>query len=206
MAQKAQLKIDSDMYVLSLIKEKKKTLFGKFDQSLTRQDKQNAWRELFLACKAAGIQYKSWEYLRDTAWNNLKKPTIQKFDKARQTGGEGNVWSRLSERDKLVAEILGKDSEYLNGIDVPESFEDEPDPSSVAPPVGDDFDEQISFELLSRKGAAAEQQPVSSASVSTDGPSAASSSSVQVLGKKPQFLQPRRAAKGVLTVNRLFNM
>ncbi len=94
--------------------------------------------------------------MRDVIWPNIRKTTTKKFDAARRTGGEGSVYQRLNDRDQLVVEILGKDSEYLEGIGIPESLEEETLVQNlIEDAVAEENDEAVSDEQERDSGATA---------------------------------------------------
>ena len=64
--------------VLTLIRDKKDVLFGKFSSRLTKKDKDKAWEEVGEEAKALGVigQERDAAYLRDTTWQNWRKRAL----------------------------------------------------------------------------------------------------------------------------------
>ena len=60
--------------------------------------------------------------IRDTAWNNLKRKAVKKYNDGKKTGAAG---SKLTELDNIVLDIVGRESVKINALnieDTPISF------------------------------------------------------------------------------------
>ncbi|KAI5729821.1 hypothetical protein M8J76_006959 [Diaphorina citri] len=114
---------------------KKEVLFGKFSDRITKQDKVNAWKEVFenVQCLNA-FPGKDYTYLRDVFYQNLRKTTMAKMDNTRKTGAAGGKDVRLNDVDKKVLEILGSDSPAIIGLSVSQSKRNFPVVSQNATP------------------------------------------------------------------------
>jgi hypothetical protein len=61
-------------FVLDKILTKKEVLFGKFSDKLTKQDKVNAWKEVFESVQCLNaFPGKDYTYLRDVFYQNSRK-------------------------------------------------------------------------------------------------------------------------------------
>ncbi|CAH1105689.1 unnamed protein product [Psylliodes chrysocephalus] len=56
-------------------------------------------------------------------WPNLRSRTMTKIDQSNKTGAQGGTESKLDDTDKLVIEIIRKESPVVQGIAVPDSME-----------------------------------------------------------------------------------
>ena len=66
------------LQMLELISERKTIIFG--NNNLTKEEKNNAWLEIFNGAKANGVIFlggkDTFKYLRDSWWPNIKNPAI----------------------------------------------------------------------------------------------------------------------------------
>jgi hypothetical protein len=62
-------------------KKKKQILFGALTPQVTKQTKQKAWPEIYTTAASLGVvsSEKSWTYVRDTVWPNLRKRALVSF-------------------------------------------------------------------------------------------------------------------------------
>lgn len=114
--------------LLEKIRDKKEILFGAFSAKITAILKRKTWTEIY--DYAISINYpfppdSTWKYLRDTVWNNIKKPVIRKLDDIRKTGNGSGEAPEFDELENLVLDIIGRDSAGLTGLDVPETWEED---------------------------------------------------------------------------------
>ena len=72
------------LYFLKLVKEKKAVLFGKFMDTLTRDDKKNEWITIINKCRHDGFELvlegKDWTYVQDYVWPNTRQYSMKKID------------------------------------------------------------------------------------------------------------------------------
>uniref|UniRef100_A0A915KPB2 Myb/SANT-like domain-containing protein n=1 Tax=Romanomermis culicivorax TaxID=13658 RepID=A0A915KPB2_ROMCU len=95
------------------------------DKKLTNKDKENVWKEVQKETLAQGFSKfseKGWSNLGDECWQDLRKATLRKFDKNKQSSSRGKSYNEV---DSLVLSILGKDSAVLHSIGSTESGEGE---------------------------------------------------------------------------------
>ncbi|CAL8121852.1 unnamed protein product [Orchesella dallaii] len=108
MASGEQLK-NAKIAVLDLINDNKDVLFGKLSETLTRESKEAKWGEIAEHAHALGAfpWHRTWDYLRDTTWQNWRKRFVEKREKKEKydTIGQG---PRIvyDEADLLIMEIL----------------------------------------------------------------------------------------------------
>ena len=73
-------------------------------------------KHVLLYCRLEANGYnKSYSYLRDAVWPNIKSRTLTKVDKAKKTGAEPQNFDDI---DNLVLEVLGRESASVIGLDV----------------------------------------------------------------------------------------
>ncbi|KAL1488796.1 hypothetical protein ABEB36_014594 [Hypothenemus hampei] len=119
-----QVVFDRKMQWIMKIKENKDIVFGAFSENLRKEHKINKWKELATLAQSICLMplEKNWTYARDTLWQNIKKMTMLKLDNAKKTGTGG--LGKMSEIDKTVLEIIGKDSPVVCGLGVKDSMND----------------------------------------------------------------------------------
>ncbi|KAI5723864.1 hypothetical protein M8J76_011996 [Diaphorina citri] len=114
--------IREKILVLEKIEEAKHILFGKFNPTLTRQTKQDKWKEVFGKCQMLGLFLdKEFTYLRDVFFPNLKKTTMAKIDRSRSTGTGGGKDAKLTEIDNKILDIIGRETPGVVGLPVEET-------------------------------------------------------------------------------------
>jgi hypothetical protein len=66
---------------LEEINKKKQILFGALTPQVTKQTKQKALQEIYTTAASLGVvsSEKSWTYVRDTVWPNLRKRALVSF-------------------------------------------------------------------------------------------------------------------------------
>jgi hypothetical protein len=66
---------------LEEMNKKKQILFGALTPQVTKQTKQKAWQEIYTTAASLGVvsSEKSWTYVRDTVWPNLRKRALVSF-------------------------------------------------------------------------------------------------------------------------------
>uniref|UniRef100_A0A914X2W5 DDE Tnp4 domain-containing protein n=1 Tax=Plectus sambesii TaxID=2011161 RepID=A0A914X2W5_9BILA len=123
---------------LKKVLENKAILFGKLSPLLRAKDKENCWERLrteLIAEGSALAMANTWKQLSTTKWQHCRRTTLAKVDKRRQSGAAGPLFDRLAEKwdevDDIVYAILGKDSAIVNGLDIPETGEEEVPPKSL---------------------------------------------------------------------------
>lgn len=68
---------DTKLLLLKKIEENKNILFGAFNDKLTKQNKSDAWKEIFKLGQSCGaFNGKEWSYIRDVFWPNIRKTTM----------------------------------------------------------------------------------------------------------------------------------
>ncbi|XP_050310544.1 uncharacterized protein LOC126746362 [Anthonomus grandis grandis] len=151
---------------LRKIKDMKDSLFGQFSTTLTKETKRSAWMEVRDYAVSIGLITceKDYTYVRDATWPNIRNRTMIKLDNAKKTGSDGGPNSKLDDTDKLVIEIIGKNSPVIEGIGVADSMEEEvvtqtlptntetlPDVTEIKEDVGNTFEDVVSPPLKSQK-------------------------------------------------------
>lgn len=71
---------------------------------------------------------KDFTHLRDHVWGDLKERTLKKRDRLNTTGSQGEEYSKLEE---CVLEVLGTNSELVQGLPVREQWGDDVAPAAV---------------------------------------------------------------------------
>ncbi|CAG7733861.1 unnamed protein product [Allacma fusca] len=109
--------------ILTMIREQKEVLFGKFSSDMENQNKEKAWNEVLLKSQSIGIcnGNRDWKFLRDKMYGVWKSRTLEKRDKARKTGEGGGTTVCLTAVDNLILDIIGKDSPTVEGINIPQT-------------------------------------------------------------------------------------
>lgn len=111
---------EAKLYVLNKILAKKHILFGKFSNTLTKNDKVSAWKEIFEQCQCLNcFEGKDYTYIRDVFYHNLKKSAVAKRDAP--TGKEGGRKAKYTEVDEKVFDIMGRETPGLIGMNVQQS-------------------------------------------------------------------------------------
>ncbi|ODM98800.1 hypothetical protein Ocin01_07882 [Orchesella cincta] len=108
MASGEQLK-NAKIAVLDLINENKEVLFGKLSDTLTREAKESKWAEIAEHAHALGAfpWHRTWDYLRDTTWQNWRKRFVEKREKKDKHDSTGQGPRIVyDEADLLIMEIL----------------------------------------------------------------------------------------------------
>ena len=108
------------------IKDRKEILFGKFNNTITRESKIEAWNAIHETLKLQNVQLavqKDACYFRDSVWPNLKRYTLEKRDRRNRTGAEGGSKATFNDVDHIVLDILGVDSPQAVGLDVLETWQ-----------------------------------------------------------------------------------
>ncbi|XP_055837458.1 uncharacterized protein LOC129905861 [Episyrphus balteatus] len=114
--------------ILEEIEKNKLILFGPFSDKLTKKEKSIVWMKIHEKAKSNGyFLEKSWTYLRDVFWTNIKRCTMAKLDNSRKTGSAGGSQNKMNEVDTKVLDILQKDAPDIIGLPVLETFEDKHD-------------------------------------------------------------------------------
>lgn len=93
---------EEKLLFLQEIKARKSVLFGKFSDIITRDSKLKEWAAIKQVLVTHNVQIateKDLSYLRDVAWPNLKRYTIEKVDKKKKTGSDGGYEMKLSQID-----------------------------------------------------------------------------------------------------------
>ncbi|XP_055842369.1 uncharacterized protein LOC129909310 [Episyrphus balteatus] len=114
--------MEKKMVVLAKIREHKDILFGVFSDTLTKQIKSDKWKEVYDVARSINIvsASKDWTYVRDTFWQNCRKYTFIKIENSKKEGGKK---CQLTQCDKIVLDIVGRESTCINGIHLEEPTE-----------------------------------------------------------------------------------
>jgi hypothetical protein len=67
---------ESKKAVLKYMLERKQILFGKFDDTLTKEKKSAGWQDVHKFALSLGYHKKEWQYIRDTFWPNIRQTTM----------------------------------------------------------------------------------------------------------------------------------
>jgi len=95
---------------------------GKLDTKQSAQDIERAWQDIWKWCETNALpcwqQGRSWTFLRDTTWGNIKRAWRSKIDSraTRNTGGSGGKQVRWAESDIKMEAIFGKGCAIIDGI------------------------------------------------------------------------------------------
>lgn len=117
---------EQKLIFLNYLKESKDILFSQYSTSITKETKLKCWKDVNEKCLSIGYVLppsKDWSYWRDTVWPNLRNATIRKRDLKRKTGASGGKENTLNEIDLAVLDIIGKDSDVVDGLNVKETWE-----------------------------------------------------------------------------------
>ncbi|CAK5087429.1 unnamed protein product [Meloidogyne enterolobii] len=107
---------NSKIVFLKAVSERKEDLFGQFSSKLTWDTKQKLWQQIFDECSASGCKgLVDAEHLRKVTWQNLQRRSKEKYDRSKKTG-EGAI--KFNQVDDLVLDIIGRNSDKLDGVDV----------------------------------------------------------------------------------------
>lgn len=103
--------------ILSKIKENKHILLGQINNNVTKEEKTNAWKEIYLDARSIGAVNcdKDYTYMRDIWFNNIKRSTIEKVENAQRTG----IPPKFNEVDECIRDIIGQHNHALEGFNVP---------------------------------------------------------------------------------------
>ncbi|CAH1101796.1 unnamed protein product [Psylliodes chrysocephalus] len=110
---------------LRKIFELKNELFGQFSITINKESRKTACineRDYAVSIGLIGSD-KEFCYVRDATWLNLRCKAMTKIDQSNKTGAQEGSESKLDDTDKLVIEIIGKESPVVQGIVVPDSME-----------------------------------------------------------------------------------
>ncbi|XP_049316810.1 uncharacterized protein LOC125779494 [Bactrocera dorsalis] len=110
--------------VLQVIKGKKDSLFGSFQNNATcKTQKQDGWTEVLKTAQSLGLAAanREWTYARDNLFGLWKSRTLAKKDNAKRTGTAGGKNVLLDEVDNYIRDILGNESTVVQGLGQPES-------------------------------------------------------------------------------------
>lgn len=116
---------EKKLLLLKKIEENKEVLFGKFTTKVTNVTRKMAWARIFEFARS--IEYSmpndaTYEYVRDTIWNNLKRPVTQKLTQLSATGGSPGAHPEFTDVENAVLDIIGRDSAAVVGLPVRETF------------------------------------------------------------------------------------
>lgn len=77
----SQAKKASKITVLRAMEDQKDILFGQFSSTLSKQDKDRAWEEIFEKAKEVLKldDKKNCQYFRDVMWQNWRRSALVKF-------------------------------------------------------------------------------------------------------------------------------
>ena len=102
-----------------LVKDHKMILLVAFSSTVTNKAKQEAWETIGTQLNGVGANIDSVKTLRDVLWANIRRPTLKKVSESKMTGSGGI--GELTEVDKTVLDILGRESANIEPVKVEDS-------------------------------------------------------------------------------------
>lgn len=121
LASKMSSKKNENVELLTMIREHKEVLFGKFTAMITFEKKQKTWQKIFDDCAAKGHKWtngRDIEWLKNSKYPSMKNTTKVKVDNAKKTGSGGGKEAKFNDVDNLILDIIGRDSEMLHGVNI----------------------------------------------------------------------------------------
>ena len=102
---------ETKMQFINMVYDKRDILFGKYDESITKDAKRLAWIEIDESMKALDIHLipagKDWTYLRDVTWRNLLASARKRHDAKKKTGaGQVGILKILKQLKIFCLEIV----------------------------------------------------------------------------------------------------
>lgn len=113
---------DQKLLLTRWIFQSKEVLFGRHNYAtgVTNKAKTDCWTDIHQKAVAAGFPVASVKHTRETLWDNIRRNSVKKVQQSNQTGEGGSA--RLSPLDDAVLDVIGRESVYLKGTDLPDDL------------------------------------------------------------------------------------